>query len=100
MSDSKAFQAEMAEFNKFDKASDFLSNLYNGEPKDDLESTARCQQINVARDVVIEAMKASVIKLKKLKREQFIAEAEAKAFQAGFDKLRKEKIQRIQKCRV
>ena len=70
MSDAFDFAAETARFDKFDKAFDFLTEMYEKETMDSPESLTRCRHLNAAREALAQEMRESVANLRKLKEER------------------------------
>ena len=64
------FGIETERFDKFDKAFDFLTELYKQEEMESSESIQRAIHINAAREALCNELRESVAKLRKIKEEE------------------------------
>ena len=64
------FAVETARFDKFERAFDFLTEMYDSESKDSVNSLIKCQHINAAREALTQSMIESVANLRKIKGER------------------------------
>ena len=70
VSNLSKFGIETERFDKFDKAFEFLTELYNKEHMEDSASLDRCTHINAAREALANEMRESIAKLRKYKEEE------------------------------